>query len=104
MSQALEHRSFPLAQIAVIARRHHLREVSLFGSVLREDFGPESDVDVLIALQPGHFMTLESHLALRDEFSALFGNRHIDLVRLEYLRNPYRKKAILESREIVYGG
>jgi uncharacterized protein len=90
-------------EIAGFARKWGVREVSLFGSILRDDFGPGSDVDVLIALQPGRRMTLEADMAMREELSAMFGGRRVDMVRREYLRNPYRKRSILNTREVVYG-
>ena len=83
-------------------RRYRVAELSLFGSILREDFGPASDVDVLIALCSGVTMTLEADMAMREELSAMFEGRSVDMVRREYLKNPYRKAEIMRTREILY--
>ena len=87
--------------LADLSRRHRLRELSIFGSVLREDFGPGSDIDVLIEQEPGETMTIERFLALRDELVSLFG-RSVDLVEKPLLRNPYRRGEILRTREVLY--
>ena len=92
----------PVKQIEAFCRRHGVQEFSLFGSVLRDDFGPESDVDVLIALEPGRTMTPEKYLDMRDELSAMFGGREIDLVQKRLLKNPFRRHDILASREVLY--
>ena len=89
-------------KIELFCRKHGVQEFSLFGSVLRDDFGGESDVDVLIALEPGHAMTPEKFLDMRDELSALFGGREIDLVQKRLLKNPFRRHEILTTREVVY--
>ena len=89
-------------QLAALCRRWDLRELSLFGSVLRPDFRADSDVDVLVSFAEGHRMTLDSYLELRDELSRLFGGREIDLVEKRLLKNPYRRHEILRTREVVY--
>jgi uncharacterized protein len=91
-----------LQAIRAFCQRWGVREFSLFGSILREDFGPDSDVDVLIALRAGTTMTLEAHMAMREELSRMFGGREVDMVRREYLKNPYRKAEIMRTREVVY--
>lgn len=83
------------------ARRQNLRELSIFGSVLRDDFRPDSDVDVLIELEPGQVMTIERYLAMKDELESLFGHP-VDLVEKPLLRNPYRRGEILRTREVLY--
>ncbi len=91
-------------RVAAFSKKWKVEELSLFGSALREDFGPESDVDVLVSLLPGEEMTLESYLDMRDELSAMFGGREVDLMQKRLVKNPYQRQAILESREILYGG
>ena len=93
----------PKKQIEEFCRKHGVTELSIFGSVLRDDFGPDSDVDVLITLQPGQTMTLEKYLDMRDELSQMFGGREIDLVQKRLLKNPYRRHEILTTREVLYG-
>lgn len=73
----------------------------MFGSVLRLDFRPVSDIDVLIELEAGEQMTIERFLALKDELESLFG-RSVDLVEKPLLRNPYRRGEILRTREVLY--
>lgn len=78
-----------------------LSELSLFGSVLREDFGPDSDVDVLVTFVPNAPWSLFDWVDMVDELKAIFG-RDVDLVEKEGLRNPFRRHAILTTREIIY--
>jgi predicted nucleotidyltransferase len=78
-----------------------VRELSLFGSVLREDFGPDSDIDVLISFQEEAPWSLWDLIAMRDEMAEMFG-RPVDLVEREALRNPFRRKRILESHRTIY--
>lgn len=92
----------PLEQIEDFCRKYGVAEFSLFGSILRNDFGPGSDVDVLVTLKPGHTMTPESYLDMRDELSAMFGGREIDLVQKRLLTNPFRRQEILATRQVLY--
>ncbi|MHB0879107.1 MAG: nucleotidyltransferase family protein, partial [Anaerolineae bacterium] len=64
-------------ELAVFCRRHHIRRLALFGSILREDFGPESDIDVLVEFEPEHVPGL-SFYRIQDELSQLLG-RKVDL-------------------------
>jgi hypothetical protein len=91
----------PMAKVAAFCQKWKLREFSLFGSVLREDFGPDSDVDVLIAFKPGSAMTLEGYMEMTDELQAMFG-REIDLVEKRLVRNPFRRYEILTNRQVLY--
>ncbi|MBN1866325.1 nucleotidyltransferase domain-containing protein [Candidatus Sumerlaeota bacterium] len=85
-------------------RRRRIRRLALFGSVLREDFGPDSDVDVLVEYEPDARHDLWDHHAMCEELRAIFGRR-VDLINKEALErseNPFRRRAILESAETVY--
>lgn len=93
--------AIPADRIADFCRHWKLTEFSLFGSVLRDDFRPDSDVDVLIQLQQGETMSLEKFIDMRDELIAMFG-REVDLVEKPLLRNPYRRDEILRTREVLY--
>ena len=95
------HIAFDRAQVAEFCRKWKVRELSLFGSVLRDDFGPESDVDVLVEFAPGGGITFDSRVAMLDELRAIFG-REVDLVEKRTLRNPFRRHAILRSKETVH--
>jgi predicted nucleotidyltransferase len=90
----------PLSKIAEFCRQHRVRELSLFGSVLREDFGPESDLDVLVEFEPSAEVDLFEFSGMRLELIGLFG-RPIDLVIPAALK-PLIKDAILENRRVVY--
>lgn len=76
-------------------------EFSLFGSVLREDFRPESDLDVLVSFEDNARIGLWDMAQMVLELESMFG-RKVDLIEKEGLCNPYRKEAILAQREIVY--
>jgi predicted nucleotidyltransferase len=78
-----------------------VREMGLFGSVLREDFGPESDLDVVVSFLPGAPWSLWDLVEMREELEQLFG-RPVDLVEKEGLRNPYRRRSILRTQEVIY--
>lgn len=87
--------------LAELCRRWKIRELSLFGSALREDFGPDSDLDFLISFEPDAGWDLFDWVDLRDELAQLTG-RDVDIVAKEGLRNPYRRREILAHREILY--
>jgi uncharacterized protein len=89
-------------QIEAFCLKWGVEEFSVFGSALRDDFRPDSDVDVLVSLRPGQEMTLEAYLDMRDELSAMFGGREIDLVQKRLLKNPFRRFEILNNREVLY--
>lgn len=80
-------------------RRHHLRRPALFGSVLRDDFGPDSDVDVLYEFEPGHAPGWEI-ASIEDELAQLIGRR-VELVPIKYL-NPRLRDRILAGAEMQY--
>jgi hypothetical protein len=88
-------------RIAEFCRKWRIAEFSLFGSILREDFGPDSDVDVLVSFQPQAEWDLFDLVDMRDELMAMFG-RDVDLVEKEGLRNPFRRRNILSTREVIY--
>ena len=94
----------PQDRIVEFCQRWKIKEFSLFGSVLRDDFRPDSDVDVLISFAPDATWTLLDHVDMQDELEVIFG-RKVDLVSrrgIEKSRNELRRKAILESAEIFY--
>lgn len=84
-----------------LCRRWHVQEMAVFGSVLREDFRPESDVDVLVTFEEDASWDLFDLVTLRDEISALFG-RPTDLVEKKSLTNPFRRGEILRHMEVLY--
>ncbi len=88
-------------RLADFCRRWKVTEFALFGSILREDFGPQSDIDVLVTFQPQAAWSLWDLLDMRDELRELFG-REIDLIEKDALRNPFRRHEILRSYKVVY--
>ena len=93
----------PREQLDAFCRKWRVRELALFGSVLRQDFHPESDVDVLVTFEPDAPWDLWDLIDMREELRLLFG-RDVDLVEEKALVNPFRRRAILSSRQIIYAG
>ena len=93
------HLTIDRAKLADFCRRHHMRFLAFFGSVLREDFGPESDVDVLVEFEPGHAPGLE-FMDMEAELSALLGRR-VDLSTPGFL-SPYFRERVLKEAEVQY--
>ncbi len=87
--------------IAAFCQKWKVAEFALFGSVLREDFGPDSDIDVLVELAPGHGLGLFDWVDMIDELKSIFGRR-VDLVSKKGLRNPFRRHQILSTREVIH--
>lgn len=92
----------PAEVIADFCRRHHIRKLSLFGSVLRDDFRPESDVDVLVEFEPGKGPGLITMAAMEIELSELIG-RKVDFLTPGFL-SPYFKERVLREAQSVYDG
>ena len=91
-------------RIADFCRRWKVAELSLFGSVLREDFSPDSDIDALVRFAPEADVSLLDHLAMEEDLSGILG-RPVDLVSrraVESSRNAIRREAILLTAEPIY--
>jgi uncharacterized protein len=88
-------------QIAAFCRHHHIRKLSLFGSVLREDFRPESDVDVLVEFHSGYVPGYFRLFDLEEELSGLFGGRKVDLRTPEDLSRYFRDEVVTRA-EVQY--
>jgi len=91
-------------RISDFCRRWKITELALFGSVLRDDFRPGSDIDLLVTFAPDAKWTLFDHVAMEEELSGVLG-RKVDLVSkraIERSRNWIRRKAILETAEPFY--
>jgi hypothetical protein len=94
----------PKCKIADFCQRWKITEFGLFGSVLRDDFRPDSDVDVLVTFDPDAHRTLFDMVDMQDELEAIFG-RKVDLLSkrgVECSRNYLRRKAILNSAQTIY--
>ena len=90
---------FSQEELEAICRRRAVKRLALFGSVLRDDFGPDSDVDVIVEFQD-EFEGKQIYM-IYDELTELFGGRKIDLVEVEFL-NPRMKRHVLEHTEELY--
>ena len=93
--------AFDPDRVAAFCRKWGVTELSLFGSVLRDDFGPESDVDVMVRLDPESETSYWDWPPMMKELEHIFGRR-IDLIARGGLRNPYRKREILRTAEVLY--
>ena len=89
----------PHSAVVSFCHRWKIHEFSLFGSVLRDDFGPTSDIDVLVSFDDDAQWSLWDITTMQDEISTLVG-RKVDLVEQDGLRNPFRRDRILETRQI----
>jgi predicted nucleotidyltransferase len=92
--------SIPREKIADFCRRHHIRRLALFGSVLRDDFTPDSDVDVLVEFEPGKTPGF-AFFGMQDELSEILGRR-VDLNTPNDLSRYFRDD-VLRQAEAVYG-
>ncbi|MGH7256083.1 MAG: nucleotidyltransferase family protein [Nitrospirales bacterium] len=91
----------PREKIAEFCQRNHIRKLALFGSVLRPDYRPDSDVDVLVEFQPTHVPGFIRLFQLEQELSRLLGGRRVDLVTPKFLNARIRDR-IVTSAEIQY--
>lgn len=87
-------------QLAELCRRHRIRRLSVFGSALRDDFGPDSDLDLLIEFEPGYSPGWDI-IHVENDLSRLFGGRTIDIVNPKFL-NPRLRQRILDSAVLEY--
>ncbi len=93
----------PRKELTAFCQKYHIVKLAFFGSVLRDDFRPDSDVDVLVEFAPGKTPGL-AFFGMQDELKQIFG-REVDLLTfkgIEASRNYIRRKAILESARIIY--
>jgi predicted nucleotidyltransferase len=93
----------PRRKLAEFCRKNHIRRMAFFGSVLREDFHPDSDIDILVEFEEGHVPGL-AFFTMQEELTQLFG-REVDLLTfkgIESSRNYIRRKAILGSASVIY--
>jgi predicted nucleotidyltransferase len=95
MRQGTPRISLDRDRIADFCRRYHIRRLALFGSVLRDDFGPDSDVDVLVEFEPGHVPGL-AFLSMEEELSGILGHK-VDLNTPGFLSPYFRDRVQLEA-------
>ena len=94
------HLSIDRHAVSAFCRRHHIARLALFGSVLRDDFGPNSDVDVLVEFQAGHVPGL-AFISIERELSELLGGRTVDMVTPKFLNARIRDR-VLRDAEPLY--
>lgn len=89
----------PQEQIENFCGRHHIRRLAVFGSILRSDFRPDSDVDVLVEFEPGYVPGL-GFFAMQEELSAIIGHK-VDLHTPKFLSRHFRDRVLAEA-QILY--
>ncbi|MEW6580987.1 MAG: nucleotidyltransferase family protein [Chloroflexota bacterium] len=96
--------AIPYDALREFCQRWQVSELAVFGSAVQGNFRPESDIDLLVRFAPDAHWTLLDFVQMRDELSDIFG-RKVDLVThraIEASKNPLRRKAILESAQVIY--
>ncbi|MDR9401916.1 MAG: nucleotidyltransferase family protein [Halothece sp. Uz-M2-17] len=96
--------SLPLDQIEEFCQRWQITELALFGSVLRDDFSPESDIDILVTFDENFKRGLDETLQIQEELEGLFG-RQVDLIIKSAIArsdNWLRRQYILNSAQVIY--
>ena len=104
LDKTLARLSRSQVEIAAFCQRWQISEFALFGSVLREDFRPDSDVDVLVTFAPNVHWGLTETIQMQDELESLFG-RKVDFIiksAIERSQNWMRKQHILQSAQVLY--
>lgn len=88
-------------QLEAFCRKHDISEMALFGSVLRDDFRPDSDIDLLVSFSPAADHSLLDHVHMEREFAALVG-RSVDMVEKEAVENPFVRSQIRSNLALIY--
>jgi hypothetical protein len=101
LSERSKHIVVPRDEIAEFCQRNHIRRLHLFGSALRDDFRPDSDVDVLVEFEPGHVPGFFRLFDMEMELSALFSGRKVDLRTPQDLSRYFRDE-VLATAELHY--
>jgi hypothetical protein len=85
--------------LEAFCRRHHIASLALFGSALRDDFGPDSDIDILVEFQPDHVPGLD-FVSIERELSGLLQGRPVDLVTPKFLNARIRDQVLREAQSL----
>lgn len=93
--------TIPREQIATFCQKHGIRRLAIFGSALREDFRPDSDVDILVEFDPERIPTLFDIVGMEQELSALLGGRKVDL-RTPGDLSRYFRQQVMQEAEVQY--
>jgi len=94
----------PKREIAEFCRRHHIRKLAVFGSALRADYRPKSDVDVLVEFEPDHTPGLIGLAGMEIELSALVGGRKVDMNTPLCLSSLFRDEVLAEAQPVYVAG
>ena len=100
MSETSRAAQAPPGALADFCRRHHIRRLAIFGSALRQDFRPDSDLDILVEFEPGHTPGL-AFFEIQEELSRLFGRR-VDLNTPQFL-SPRFREAVRAQAKVLFG-
>jgi hypothetical protein len=95
--------NIPKDKITEFCRRYHIRRLALFGSVLRDDFRPGSDVDVLVEFEPEHVPGFLGLYELEQQLSGLLDGLEVDLITEKFLNRRIRERVLAEA-EVQYAG
>jgi len=93
--------SIPKDKLTEFCRQNHIRKLSLFGSVLRKDFRPDSDIDILVEFSPGNEPGFIRLAGMERELSELLGNRKVD-IRTPQDLSPYFRNQVIDTAEEQY--
>jgi uncharacterized protein len=93
--------SYDENEIKRLSELYRIKELSLFGSAIRDDFNKDSDVDLLVVFEDDTNYSYFDIMEIRNEFEKVF-LRHVDLVEKEAIKNPYRKKTIINNARTIY--
>jgi len=96
-----KHLAINKDKIAEFCKKYHIQQLAIFGSVLRNDFGPESDIDVLVDFEPGRTPGFFKLFDMEDELSSIFAGRKVDLRTPQDLSKYFRDK-VVENAEVQY--
>ena len=91
----------PKEKIVSFCEQRKISEFAFFGSVLRGDFRPDSDIDVLVTFAPDCGYSLFDLAEIKQELETILGHE-VDLVEKDSLKNPFRRHAILNNMEVIY--
>ena len=98
---AIIHITIDRSRIMDFCRKWKITRMAFFGSVLRDDFRPDSDVDVMVSFKPDSHWSLFDLVDMKLELEAMF-NRDVDIVEDGTIRNPIKRRCIYENLEVVY--
>jgi predicted nucleotidyltransferase len=91
----------PMDKIRNFCRTWKIKEFSVFGSILGDDFRPDSDIDIMVSFDKGAGWSLLDIVEMHEELKSIFG-REVDLVEKEAIRNPFRRNSIMKNRKVLH--